>query len=93
MQLHGTVVRLPPMRFSQNCCSLLEAGLVLAKAEFGEARAARDCVYAGPGQEQIDTLARDIAMANAGWSQRRGINGRNPAAEYAFTRPNYGRPA
>jgi HlyD family secretion protein len=43
----------------------LEAALVLAKAELGEARAARDRVYAGPRQEQVDTLARDIDMANA----------------------------
>jgi HlyD family secretion protein len=43
----------------------LEAALVLAKAELGEARAARDRVYAGPRQEQVDALARDIDMANA----------------------------
>jgi multidrug resistance efflux pump len=43
----------------------LEAALVLAKAELGEARAARDRVYAGPRQEQVDTLARDIDMAKA----------------------------
>lgn len=43
----------------------LEAALVLAQAQLGEARAARDRVYAGPRQEQVDTLARDIDMANA----------------------------
>jgi len=43
----------------------LEAGLVLARAELGEASAARDHVYAGPRQEQVDALARDIDMANA----------------------------
>ena len=35
----------------------LEAALVLAKAELGEARAARDRVYAGPREEQVDALA------------------------------------
>jgi HlyD family secretion protein len=43
----------------------LEAGLVLAQAQLGEARAARDRVYAGPRQEQVDALAQDIDMANA----------------------------
>jgi HlyD family secretion protein len=43
----------------------LEAGLVLAQARLGQARAARDRVYAGPRQEQVDALARDIDMANA----------------------------
>jgi HlyD family secretion protein len=43
----------------------LEAGLVLAQAQLGQARALRDRVYAGPRQEQVDTLARDIDMANA----------------------------
>jgi HlyD family secretion protein len=43
----------------------LEAGLVLAQAQLGEARALRDRVYAGPRQEQVDALARDIDMANA----------------------------
>jgi HlyD family secretion protein len=43
----------------------LEAALVLAKAQLGEARAARDRVYAGPRQEQVDALAQDIDMANA----------------------------
>lgn len=43
----------------------LEAGLVLAQAQLGQARAARDRVYAGPRQEQVDALARDIDMANA----------------------------
>ncbi|MFL5266825.1 MAG: HlyD family secretion protein [Stellaceae bacterium] len=43
----------------------LEAGLVLAQAQLGQARAARDRVYAGPRQEQVDALAQDIDMANA----------------------------
>lgn len=43
----------------------LEAGLVLAQAQLEEARAARDRVYAGPRQEQVDALAQDIDMANA----------------------------
>jgi HlyD family secretion protein len=43
----------------------LEAGLVLAQAELGQARASRDRVYAGPRQEQVDALARDIDMAKA----------------------------
>ena len=43
----------------------LEAGLVLAQAQLGQARALRDRVYAGPRQEQVDALARDIEMANA----------------------------
>ncbi len=43
----------------------LEAALVLAEAQFAQARAARDRVYAGPRQEQVDALARDIDMANA----------------------------
>src|SRR5689334_8101334 len=37
----------------------LEAGLGLAKAQLGQARALRDRVYAGPRQEQVDALARD----------------------------------
>jgi HlyD family secretion protein len=43
----------------------LEAGLVLAQAQLGQARALRDRVYAGPRQERVDALARDIDMANA----------------------------
>jgi HlyD family secretion protein len=43
----------------------LEAALVLAQAQLGQARAARDRVYAGPRQEQVDALAQDIDMANA----------------------------
>ncbi len=43
----------------------LEAGLVLAQAQLGQARAARDRVYAGPRQEQVDALARDVDMASA----------------------------
>jgi HlyD family secretion protein len=43
----------------------LEAGLVLSQAQLGQARALRDRVYAGPRQEQVDALARDIDMANA----------------------------
>jgi HlyD family secretion protein len=43
----------------------LEAGLLLAEAELGQARALRDRVYAGPRQEQVDALARDIDMAKA----------------------------
>ena len=43
----------------------LEAALVLARAQLGQARAARDRVYAGPRQEQVDALAQDIDMANA----------------------------
>jgi hypothetical protein len=36
----------------------LEAGLVLAQAQLGQARALRDRVYAGPRQEQVDVLFR-----------------------------------
>ena len=43
----------------------LEAGLVLAKAQLGEARAARDRVYAGPRQEQVDALQRSVETAKA----------------------------
>ena len=43
----------------------LEAGLVLAQALLGQARALRDRVYAGPRQEQVGALARDIDIANA----------------------------
>ena len=43
----------------------LEAALVLAQAQLGQARAERARVYAGPRQEQVDALARDIDMANA----------------------------
>jgi HlyD family secretion protein len=43
----------------------LEAALVLAKAQLAEARAARDRVYAGPRQEQVDMAARSIGMASA----------------------------
>jgi HlyD family secretion protein len=43
----------------------LEAALVLARARLGEARAARDRVYAGPRAEQVDALAREIDIANA----------------------------
>jgi HlyD family secretion protein len=43
----------------------LEAALVLAKAQLAEAQAARDRVYAGPRQEQVDMLGRSIGMANA----------------------------
>lgn len=42
-----------------------EAGLVLAEAQLGQARAASDRVYAGPREEQVDALAQDIDMANA----------------------------
>jgi HlyD family secretion protein len=37
----------------------------LARARLGEARAARDRVYAGPRAEQVDALAREIDIANA----------------------------
>lgn len=43
----------------------LEAALVLAQAELGQVHAARDRVYAGLRQEQVDALAREIDMANA----------------------------
>jgi HlyD family secretion protein len=43
----------------------LEAALVLAQAQLGQASAARERLYAGPRQEQIDALARDIDMASA----------------------------
>lgn len=43
----------------------LEAGLVLAQAQLAQARALRNRVYAGPRQERVDALARDIDMANA----------------------------
>jgi hypothetical protein len=38
---------------------------VLAQAQLGQARALRNRVYAGPRQEQVDALARDVDMANA----------------------------
>jgi len=43
----------------------LEAALILAKAELGEARAVRDRVYVGPRQEQVDVLQRSIETAKA----------------------------
>jgi HlyD family secretion protein len=43
----------------------LEAALVLARAQLGEARAGRDRIYAGIRQEEVDARARDIDMANA----------------------------
>jgi HlyD family secretion protein len=43
----------------------LEAALVLAKAQLAQTRAARDRVYAGPRQEQVDALARTVEEANA----------------------------
>jgi HlyD family secretion protein len=43
----------------------LEAALVLAKAQLAEARAARDRVYAGPRQEQVDALQRSVETASA----------------------------
>jgi HlyD family secretion protein len=43
----------------------LEAALVLAKAQLGEARAARDRVYAGPREEQVDALQRSVETAKA----------------------------
>ena len=43
----------------------LKAALVLGQAQLGQARAARDRIYAGPRQEQVDTLARDVDMAKA----------------------------
>jgi HlyD family secretion protein len=43
----------------------LSASLVLANAELGEARAARDRVYAGRRQEEVDMLGREIETASA----------------------------
>jgi multidrug resistance efflux pump len=43
----------------------LEAALVLATAQLGQARAERDRIYAGPRQEEVDTRQRDIEMAEA----------------------------
>jgi HlyD family secretion protein len=43
----------------------LSAALVLAKAEAGEARAARDRVYAGVRAEQVAILEREIESARA----------------------------
>jgi len=43
----------------------LSAALVLANAQLGEARAARDHVYAGVRLEQVDTLQRDVDTAKA----------------------------
>jgi HlyD family secretion protein len=43
----------------------LSAALILANAQLGEARAARDRVYAGVRIEQVDTLERDIDTAKA----------------------------
>jgi HlyD family secretion protein len=43
----------------------LAAALVLAKAQLAEAQAARDRVYAGPRQEQVDMAERSTGMANA----------------------------
>jgi HlyD family secretion protein len=42
-----------------------EAALMLAQAQLGQASAARDREYAGPRQEQVDALARDIDIASA----------------------------
>ena len=43
----------------------LVAALVLARAQLEQARAERDRVYAGPRQEQVDTLQRQIEVAKA----------------------------
>jgi len=43
----------------------LSASLVLANAELGEARAARNNVYAGVRQEEVATLEREIETAKA----------------------------
>jgi HlyD family secretion protein len=43
----------------------LEAALLLARAQVVQARAERDRVYAGPRQEQVDTLQRQIEVAKA----------------------------
>jgi len=43
----------------------LRAALVLANAQVDEARAARDRVYAGVREEQVDMLQREIDMAKA----------------------------
>ncbi len=43
----------------------LEAALVLARAQLGEARAERGRVYAGPRQEEVDARQRDTDMAKA----------------------------
>jgi hypothetical protein len=37
----------------------------LTQAQRGQARAARDRVYAGPRKEQVDALARDTDVAKA----------------------------
>src|SRR5215471_8590409 len=46
----------------------LEAALVLAQAQLGQAHAARDRIYAGPRQEQVDALA--LAKANLVYAQQ-----------------------
>jgi HlyD family secretion protein len=43
----------------------LEAALVLARAQLGEARAGHDRIYAGLRKEEVDARARDIDMAKA----------------------------
>jgi HlyD family secretion protein len=43
----------------------LEAALILATAQLGQARAEHDRTYAGPRQEEIDTRQREIEIANA----------------------------
>ncbi len=66
----------------------LEAALILAKAELAEARAARDRVYAGPRQEQVDTLQRsiDAAKANLLYAQQQFARTSKLAAEGAVSR-------
>lgn len=43
----------------------LTAALVLSEAQLGEARAARDRVYAGIREEQVSAMAREIEVAKA----------------------------
>lgn len=43
----------------------LTAALVLSEAQLGEARAARDRVYAGIREEQVGAMAREIEVAKA----------------------------
>lgn len=65
-----------------------EAALLLAKAELAEARAARDRVYAGPRQEQVDALARsiDVAKANLLYAQQQFARTSKLAAEGVASR-------
>ena len=62
----------------------LEAALLLAQAQLGQARAERDRVYAGPRQEQVDTLQRQIEVAKANVLYSQQQFGRTSIAAHGF---------